>query len=52
MKIHGMIRWPAALIGILLTTTAFASEPEAGRLFAVDVGVRGQSIDSYRPTLR
>ena len=29
-----------------------ASEPEAGRLFAVDVGVRGQSIDAYRPTLR
>ena len=29
MKIHGMIRWPLALIGILLTTAAHASEPEA-----------------------
>ncbi len=29
-----------------------ASEPDAGRLYCVDVGVKGQSIEPYRPTFR
>ncbi|MGA7836316.1 MAG: SMP-30/gluconolactonase/LRE family protein [Acidimicrobiales bacterium] len=29
-----------------------ASEPDAGRLFCVDVGVKGRAIEPYRPTLR
>jgi sugar lactone lactonase YvrE len=31
---------------------ALDREPDAGRLFSVDVGVAGRPIDSYRPVLR
>lgn len=34
-----------------MSETALASEPDAGRLFCVDVGVAGLPLDSYRTTL-
>jgi len=35
-----------------LSAQALQAEPDAGRLFCVDVGVAGLPIDSYRPALR
>jgi sugar lactone lactonase YvrE len=34
-----------------MTPEILATQHDAGRLFCVDVQVRGQSLDTYRPTL-